>query len=83
MRNSWKKAAAFMLSLALVTDAVPVNVGTGGLFDGRIIVVNAIDPDTVTFSDLGYSNAETVGSVEAENCTITLSQGSNSSNPPK
>ena len=41
MRNTWKKAAAFTLALALVAGAAPANVGTGGLFGGSAIVANA------------------------------------------
>ncbi|SHM52372.1 hypothetical protein [Ruminococcus flavefaciens] len=83
MKHTWKKAAVFTLALALVAGGLPANVGGGGLFGGTAIVANAVETsETVTFSELGYDNQETVESVEAQNCTITFSRGTNS-NPPK
>ena len=48
MRNTWKKAAAFAMALALVAGAAPANVGTGGLFGGSAITAKAApsEPDS-------------------------------------
>jgi len=43
MRNTWKKAAAGLLAMALVVGTAPANVGTGGLFSNFAITANAMD----------------------------------------
>lgn len=43
MRNTWKKAAAGLLAMALVVGTEPANVGTGGLFSNFAITANAMD----------------------------------------
>ena len=41
------------------------------------------DVETFTFSELGFSNAEEVTTVEGDYVTLTFGQGTNAQNPPK
>lgn len=44
MKNTWKKAAAFVLATALVAGyAMPANFDTGGFFGGTTIIAHAAD----------------------------------------
>ena len=48
MKNSWRKAAAFVVALTLVAGyAMPANVGTGGLFGGTSITAYANVTETL------------------------------------
>ena len=53
MRNTWKKTAAFVLSMALVAGAMPANLG-GFLTGGKGIVANA--EESVPVADDGFSD---------------------------
>ena len=69
MKHTWKKAAAFTLTLALVAGVAPANVGTGGLFGNFAITANAmqifvkvqISGKTIT---IDVENADTIASVK-------------------
>lgn len=41
MKHTWKKAAAFVLAIALAAGAMPANVGNGGQFGSTAIVARA------------------------------------------
>lgn len=85
MRNTWKKAAAFTLAMALVVGAAPANVGTGGLFGGTAITASAVGTTdyTIDMTAQGFSTGETVNSVQdsAKIVTVTFDKGTNNSSP--
>lgn len=43
MKHTWKKAAAGLLTMALVVGTAPANVGTGGVFSNFAITANAMN----------------------------------------
>lgn len=82
MKHTWKKAAAGLLAMALVVGAVPVNVGTGGLFGGTAITAYAATSISGTNiavfdSDSGtLSNDMTCTSFNVlDSGTLTINQG--------
>ncbi|MBR1927435.1 MAG: chitobiase/beta-hexosaminidase C-terminal domain-containing protein [Bacteroidales bacterium] len=71
------------------TTTVKAKAELRGVFSGVVaktfekVSAGVTSPETITFSQQGYENAEEVTDVSGTNCTISFNKGTNNSNAPK